>query len=257
MRLLCIQKLLRVLVTGDTMLKAILKKIIHYIEFIRFFYQRNINILSSRLLFTRIKIDKKSMISATNSYIAKTSIFVSGEENLVTVVKAKIERCEITINGTRNRLILEENVSLRKANIIIRGSDNQIKIGRGTSFGTVRIINVGKDNSIQIGEDCLFSDYIEIWGSDTHSIYDKEGNFINPEMPIHIGNKVWIGSHVTILKGVIIDDGAIIGMNSMVTKYVERKTVNAGNPLRVLKRNVTWSNAYAPLVSKSSSVKVE
>jgi len=54
--------------------------------------------------------------------------------------------------------------------------------------------------------------------------------------PVHIGPDVWIGNHSTILPGITIGDGAVIGAGSVVTKNVEPRTVVAGNPAKVLKR---------------------
>jgi len=51
-----------------------------------------------------------------------------------------------------------------------------------------------------------------------------------------IGNNVWIGQNVTILPGIHIGDGAIIGCNSVVSKDVEPYTVVAGNPIKVIKK---------------------
>ncbi len=50
-----------------------------------------------------------------------------------------------------------------------------------------------------------------------------------------IGNDVWIGQNSTILPGVHIGDGAIIGLNSVVSKDVEPYTVAAGNPARFIR----------------------
>ncbi|XWY21573.1 Vat family streptogramin A O-acetyltransferase [Bisgaard Taxon 45] len=50
-----------------------------------------------------------------------------------------------------------------------------------------------------------------------------------------IGNDVWIGYNATIMPGVKIGDGAIIGTHSVVTKNVPPYTVVAGNPARVIK----------------------
>ena len=52
---------------------------------------------------------------------------------------------------------------------------------------------------------------------------------------VKIGNDVWIGMNATILNGVNIADGAVIGACSVVTKDVEPYTIVAGNPARVIR----------------------
>lgn len=52
----------------------------------------------------------------------------------------------------------------------------------------------------------------------------------------HIGNKVSIGSGSTILCGLRIGDGAVIGAGSVVTKDVPSGTIVAGNPAIVLRK---------------------
>lgn len=51
-----------------------------------------------------------------------------------------------------------------------------------------------------------------------------------------IGNDVWIGQNATILPGVHIGDGAIIGMNSVVGSDIEPYSIVVGNPARVLRK---------------------
>lgn len=51
-----------------------------------------------------------------------------------------------------------------------------------------------------------------------------------------VGNDVWIGQNATILPGVHIGDGAIIGLNSTVASDVEPYTIVAGNPARQIRR---------------------
>lgn len=54
--------------------------------------------------------------------------------------------------------------------------------------------------------------------------------------PIVIEDKVWIGINSTILPGVKIGYGAIVGAQSVVTRDVPPMTVVAGNPARIIKR---------------------
>ena len=51
-----------------------------------------------------------------------------------------------------------------------------------------------------------------------------------------IGNDVWIGQNVTILPGVHVGDGAIIGLNSVVGSDVEPYTIVAGNPAKPIRK---------------------
>ena len=51
-----------------------------------------------------------------------------------------------------------------------------------------------------------------------------------------VGNDVWIGQNVTILPGVHIGDGAIIGMNSVVASDVLPYTIVAGNPAKEIRK---------------------
>ena len=51
-----------------------------------------------------------------------------------------------------------------------------------------------------------------------------------------VGNDVWIGQNVTVMPGVHIGDGAIIGANSVVTRDIPPYCIAAGNPCRVRKK---------------------
>ena len=51
-----------------------------------------------------------------------------------------------------------------------------------------------------------------------------------------IGNNVWIGDKVSILPGVHIGDGCVIGANSVVTKDIPAYAIAVGNPCRVVKQ---------------------
>lgn len=52
---------------------------------------------------------------------------------------------------------------------------------------------------------------------------------------MEIGNDVWIGYGATILSGVRIGDGAIVGANAVVTKDVPPYAIVAGNPAHVIR----------------------
>ena len=51
-----------------------------------------------------------------------------------------------------------------------------------------------------------------------------------------VGSDVWIGQNVTVMPGVHIGDGAIIGANSVVTKDVPPYCIAGGNPCRMIRQ---------------------
>ena len=51
-----------------------------------------------------------------------------------------------------------------------------------------------------------------------------------------VGNDVWIGQNATILPGVHIGDGAVIGANSTIGKDIPPYTIVVGNPANVLRK---------------------
>ncbi len=53
--------------------------------------------------------------------------------------------------------------------------------------------------------------------------------------PIIIENDVWIASNVTIKEGVRIGNGAVVGMEALVTKDIPPYALVGGNPARIIK----------------------
>ena len=52
----------------------------------------------------------------------------------------------------------------------------------------------------------------------------------------NVGNDVWIGNSATIMQGIKIGHGAIIGTNALVTKDVEPYTIVGGNPAQPIRK---------------------
>lgn len=87
---------------------------------------------------------------------------------------------------------------------------------------------------ITIGDNVLIGHNTTI-ATLNHDFNSEKRANITPN-PVKIGNNVWIGSDCTILPGVTIGNGAIIGAGSVVTKSVEENTIVAGNPARFIKK---------------------
>ena len=63
----------------------------------------------------------------------------------------------------------------------------------------------------------------------------KDSGYIEPKNDCIIGNDVWIGSHVIIMRGEVIGDGAILAAGSVITKNVLPYSITAGVPGKHLK----------------------
>nr|WP_199077342.1 acyltransferase [Pedobacter sp. ASV19] len=100
-------------------------------------------------------------------------------------------------------------------------------------------------NHVFIGSDCEFNITSHICIGD-HSLIASGCRFIDhnhgiepgspmreqdcPAAPISIGEDVWLGCNVVVLKGVKIGDGAVIGAGAVVTKTVMPMEIWAGVP---------------------------
>jgi lipopolysaccharide transport system ATP-binding protein len=111
-------------------------------------------------------------------------------------------------------------------------------------------IHLGKYNSI--GRDCNFFlhanhrvDWVttssQLHGPVTPEIAEMHMEMGHPTCKgdIKIGNDVWIGATSTIMSGVIIGDGAVVGAGSTITKDVPPFSIVAGNPGKIVKYRFT------------------
>jgi acetyltransferase-like isoleucine patch superfamily enzyme len=135
-----------------------------------------------------------------------------------------------------------ENIHLWNAN---RGTyfDRHVNI---ISWSDQYKINLGKYNSI--GRNCNFflhanhrADWVttssQLWGPVTSEIADMHMKMGHPTCKgdINIENDVWIGATSTIMSGVTIHNGAIVGAGSTVTKDVPPFAIVVGNPGKIIK----------------------
>ena len=151
----------------------------------------------------------------------------------------------ISIDGDNNVVKFGDRCNLSGLNIYICGNNNSIIFGNdvivNASVRQPTVMNALGGTSITIGDRALFSNNIEIHTTDYHKIYDEHGNIVNYPRDIVIGEHVWIGLGVKILKGVNIADGCIVGAGSVLAgNYDDENVVLAGTPARIVRKNVSW-----------------
>lgn len=129
---------------------------------------------------------------------------------------------------------IENNVAIKEgARICACNPQAIVKIGENTTIGYHTFIFASEN--ISVGKNCLIAPFVYLVDSDHEISRDKLINQQpNRTAAITIGDDVWVGSNVTILKGVRIGDGAVIGANSLVNADVESYTIVGGVPAKVI-----------------------
>jgi acetyltransferase-like isoleucine patch superfamily enzyme len=113
-----------------------------------------------------------------------------------------------------------------------------VVIGNGTVInGPTNIVSKA---GVRIGGNCqiAMNTMIMDCALHKHAIAGEKPEDLAKE--VIIKDHCWIGHNVTILKGVTIGEGSIVGAHSVVTKDVEARTIVAGVPARKIKENVIW-----------------
>lgn len=95
-------------------------------------------------------------------------------------------------------------------------------------------------HGIHVGDGCAISWGCQFIDEDFHKI-DYLGHTRKKDNIIKIGTHVWIGSNVVVLKGSIIPDGCVVASGSVVcATFEEKNTLIAGNPAKVVRKNIRW-----------------
>lgn len=138
--------------------------------------------------------------------------------------------------GEKSKLIFKGKASISKG-ILIRSSG---KITFGKDFYSNCNLSLICTKNITFGNQCVLGWNIHIRDCDGHPIFQNRKR-VNSDESVSIGNHVWIGQDVKILKGTEIPTDSIIAMNSCVTKkFNETNTIIGGYPAKIIKHNVNW-----------------
>ena len=204
------------------------------------------NNASFRRLYNSIQIHihgKKGIQLTCKGLGKNVRINNHGNNNAISIgCGVKLINCRFNILGNNVKISIGDNCFLRDVEFWVENDNGYIDIHNNTRLtGQTQLASI-EGSSITIGEACLFSSNIHIRTGDSHSILDMNQIRINPSQNVYIGNHVWIGQSVIILKGVCLPDNSIVGAGAVVTKqFTENNVVVAGNPARCVKRNINWT----------------
>ncbi len=145
-----------------------------------------------------------------------------------------------------SELHLGPNVSIMPGAYLSAWPNQHLIFEEDVATGTELYISTSC--GLRISKGTMIGHQVTIMDYDGHPIFKRTDGVVleqdNPYggamQPITIGPHVWIGFRCTILKGVTIGEGAIIGANSVVTRDIPPFTIAAGNPAKVILEEVQW-----------------
>ncbi|PZX19158.1 acetyltransferase-like isoleucine patch superfamily enzyme [Breznakibacter xylanolyticus] len=142
-----------------------------------------------------------------------------------------------TLLNVKGKLIFKGKFAISRGCSFDIGENACVEIGDGGYInGNTNIIIM---HELKIGRQCAISWNCQFLDEDFHSIY-YEGKK-EKKSGIIIGDKVWIGCNVKLYKGTKIADNCVIAADSVVRGcFDETNCLIAGNPAKIIKRNVTW-----------------
>lgn len=132
-------------------------------------------------------------------------------------------------------LIFDKNVTIKENSIIYVKKNAKITFGQNSNTG--HHTEISANNYIKIGNDVIMGAYTYVTDSN-HGYKNKELPMRKQNMEVgsvNIGNNIWIGRGVMILKDAIVGDNSIVAAGSIVTKDFENNKILGGIPAKVIK----------------------
>jgi acetyltransferase-like isoleucine patch superfamily enzyme len=195
--------------------------------------------MMKQLFFSLHKLIIKGL-TILNTISNKSRVTCSG--NVIFGHKASV----FNIQKDIKKISIKEN-SFINGELTVYKHGGEIRIGQYCFIGEHTKIWSAKE--ILIGDRVLIAHNVNIHDCNDHPIDPKQrhlhyksiistghpDDIFLEEKKIVIEDDVWIGFNATILKGVTIGKGAIVGACSVVTKDVAPYTIVVGNPARIVK----------------------
>jgi len=152
----------------------------------------------------------------------------------------------VTLEARRGfgRLILGRWVHIGSGNTI-RCHEGTLRIGDKCVFGKDNTVNAYLD--IEFGAATIVADWVYV--CDFDHVFDDVTVPIKDQgiakSPVRIGPDVWLGTKVTVLRGVTVGQGSVVAANAVVNKDLPPFSVAVGVPARVVRDRVADHEAAA------------
>ena len=203
--------------------------------------------------------DNMESINNENQFSSLKENKIMGEPDLTNSL--------ISFYGKNNILYCEKDVNIVNSNIRFLGNNSLVYlsssksayplilqifnnslfyIGKDCMLSPTLSINVQEQKHIVIGDECVVGSNVDIRTSDPHVIYDcNTKKRINHSKSVYIGDHVMLGQKTYIGKGTFVGSGSILDNNTYaVNVFLKSNNLYWGNPVRILKKEVFFTNDY-------------
>jgi acetyltransferase-like isoleucine patch superfamily enzyme len=152
----------------------------------------------------------------------------------------------VTLEARRGygRLVLGRWVHIGSGNSI-RCHEGTLRIGDKCVFGKDNTVNCYLD--IEFGAATIVADWVYV--CDFDHVFDdvtvpiKDQGIV--KSPVRVGPDVWLGTKVTLVRGVTVGQGCVVAANAVVTRDLPPYAVAVGVPARVVRDRVADHEAAA------------
>lgn len=148
--------------------------------------------------------------------------------------KSKLETRLLVNNGGTLEILGNTTIGYGADIEVFPGGKLTFNGGGSTNINTTIICA----EKIEIGKDVMIGRNVTIRDNNGNHFINRAG--YKNSRPVIIGDKAWLCEGCTIMPGVKIGDGAIIGAHAFVTQNVPAHAVVSGNPAVVIDEDILW-----------------
>ena len=179
------------------------------------------------------------------SFLQLLSLIYYKIRTIIIFKDARIIRFPIDIRGRRFIKVSKGFTTGVGCRIEAYPEGNKIALSFGENFQMNDYVHITAIEEVKIGKNVLFASKIYI--SDcSHGSYSGNENDSDPtsapkdrkldSKPVIIEDNVWLGEFVSVLPGVTIGRGTIVGANSVVSKSLPPNVIAVGTPAKPIKK---------------------
>ncbi|MBQ7739746.1 MAG: hypothetical protein IJT65_00735 [Eubacterium sp.] len=191
------------------------------------------------------EIENNKALIGENVEMKNSVIRIKGENNILVIeAGVRLYDSQIKFNASNSVVFISSNKHIVKLNIDIY-NNSVFFIGKDNYLNGVLNVTLSEQKNVFIGDNNLFAFGIWIRTADPHLVYSTETKKrINPSKSVFLGDHVWVGQNVFVLKGTKMHSGSILGAGAVCAgKELGSNCSFAGNPAKLIGDGVFWDSA--------------